>query len=211
MAREVLVGIVIAARDLGRDGQVVDGGEVPDLVDVVQARAVRGRQAQTGCRDVTDHEPHPSRGARVGDLELLDPGAGERAVLALHQAHRVGAGPAGQQAGEERRAEKAREPGHEQLPHVIRLFRRRCRLPRVFPGHVTGFATSHPTDPGPPEGQRASENTVGSPSRRVRSARPGRSRSPGRGPRRRPASRAAPRSRAPGPVRGSPPRRPTAG
>ena len=106
------------AGDLRRDGEVVDGREVPHLLHLVEAVALDRAEAEPGDGDVALDEPDAARRVRVGDLELLDPGPGEHRVLRLHEADRVGAGPAGEQPGEQGGTEEAGEPGHEQLGHA---------------------------------------------------------------------------------------------
>ena len=128
------------AGDLRRDGEVVDGREVPHLLHLVEAVALDRAEAEAGDGDVALDERDAARRVRVGDLELLDPRPGEHRVLRLHEADRVGAWPAREQPGEQGGTEEAGEPGHEQLGHANVLLAKVSRTGTGgSPGAVTGW------------------------------------------------------------------------
>ena len=124
----------------GAHGEVVDGREVPHLAHVVEARALVGAQPEAGHGDVALDEPDAAHRVRVGDLELLDPGAGQHRVLGLHEADGLGVGALGEQPGEQGGSEETGKAGHEQLCHAIILL---CTVSRTGtgggPGAVTGW------------------------------------------------------------------------
>ena len=101
---------------LSLDRQVVDGGEMPNLGDVVQEV---GFEAEPALRDVSFDQPDASAQVRA---ELLDPLRGQLVVVRLHQADRIFAGAA-HDAGQQRAAEKAGKSSHQYGHKAISLRR----------------------------------------------------------------------------------------
>ena len=99
--------------DVLGNGEVIDGRKVPDLGDVVESLALLRIDPKTICGDVPSDQLDPADSVEELFLYLADSLSGCRQVLPLNQANRLYAVAAGKQSGQQRRAEEARETGHQ--------------------------------------------------------------------------------------------------
>ena len=103
------------------NGQIVDRRQVPDLGHFLEG--IVGGRIQTQARggDVARHQVDPVERVRMAGLDLAEPALRHGHVLRLDQADGPDPLATRQQAREQGRSEKSREPSHQQCSHANRL------------------------------------------------------------------------------------------